>query len=168
MLCTSFDSHIRKLRIEKHEVIWKCILSDGKEAWSDFDREGHKDPWTKLKEYCNNNNVDIVEVRVSAVGIPEQTVYINSKGMDGFFISRGISKDLFIENDQDSITYKYLVFGKLSDSGDQIYVKKFYWPECKFSETLEIRAITEDNMKLMYFKRKTCGENCTCQENEPS
>jgi hypothetical protein len=168
MICTGYDGYLRSLRVDKHEVLWRCILSNGKEAWSDFDRpEYDKDPWTRLKIYCNNNNVDILEVRVNAVGIPEQTVYINPKGMDGFFITRGITKDLYTNEGADGITYKYLAFGKLSDAGDQVFVKKFYWPECKFSETLETRAVTEDNMKLMYFKRKTCGENCECQENEP-
>jgi len=153
-VCTGFDAYIRSLRVDRQEVIWKCILSNGQEVWSDFDRpEVDEDPWTRLKKYCNENSLDIVEVKVNAVGIPEQSVYVNPKGMDGFFITRGMSKDLFDDSGNTGITYKYLAFGKLSDSKDVVYVKKFYWPECRFSENLEKRQATEENLKLMYFKK---------------
>lgn len=165
MICTSFNAHIRKLRVENKEIIWKCKLDDGIVVWSDFDVENIPDPWTRLKQHCKDNGRKVIEVWVGSMGIPEQKVFENPNGIDGFFITRGISKDLFLADTENGITYKYLAFGKLSDSGDKVFVKKFYWPECKFSENFETREVTEDNIALMIFN-PPCSENCKCQKKE--
>ena len=160
MICTGYNAHIMQL-LDKNEILWKCILSDGKTVLSDFDND-QKDPWTRLKHYCNNNGLDIVEVRVMCPGVPEQEIYKDENGLSNIFIIRGMCKDL---NDSSEQVYKYMCFGKL-ESDNKIHVKKFYWPEFKMSEIYEIRSLTEENEKLLYKKVKRCSEKCKCQKKE--
>ena len=54
MICTEYNSHIYEL-LHKQDILWKCILSNGQIALSDFDLPDTKDPWTRLKIFCNNN-----------------------------------------------------------------------------------------------------------------
>jgi len=163
MICRQYNPNIRSLIVDNKLVLWKCVLSNGEEAWSDYYTEG-KDPWIRLKHYCNNNNINIVEVKVIAYGIREQTVYKDEQGLDGIFIIRGISKDLSASSEK--IIYNYLAFGKLNKETNLIETQKFYWPECTFDQVYEEREITPDNKEFMYFKRKTCNENCGCQNKE--
>jgi hypothetical protein len=161
MICTGYNSHILSL-LEKQEILWKCILDDGTQVWSDFDAPDQKDPWTRLKLHCYNNGKDIVEVKVLCPGMPETSIYKDEKGLDNFLITRGIIRDL---NDDDSMIFRFMCFGKLEEDG-KIHVSKFYWPEFELKEASEVRLMTPENDALMYKKRKTCGDNCTCQSNE--
>lgn len=163
MLCKSYNPQIRSLMVDQKLVLWKCILSNGEEIWSDY-YESQKDPWIRLREYCYNNKIDIVEVRVLAYGIREQTVFQDDSGLDGVFIIRGISKDL--SGSSDGITYNYLAFGKLNNETNLVETSMFYWPECAFSERYEERVLTDENKRMMHFKRKVCGDNCTCQSKK--
>ncbi len=161
MICTGYNQHITNL-LNKQEILWKCILDDGTQVLSDFDIEDQKDPWTRLKMYCNNNNKQIVEVRVMCPGMPETTIYKDDNGLDKFFIIRGIFKDL---TDDDSMVFKYMSFGKVEED-EKIHVARFYWPEFNLGPASEVRNITPDNLELLYNKKKFCGDNCTCQSNE--
>jgi hypothetical protein len=149
--------------MEQKMVLWKCVLSNGEEVWSDF--MAQTDPWQRLKYYCNNNNINILEVRVLALGIREQIVFEDKNGLDGILITGGISKDI---SDDSGTVYSYLAFGLLNPNTNKIQVKKFFWPECEFDTHEETRSLTEDNQKLLYKKRKPCGDNCGCQEREAS
>lgn len=164
MICKSYNPEIRSLIVDQKLVLWKCILSNGEEAWSDYYTEG-KDPWIRLKHYCNNNGIDIVEIKVLAYGIREQTVYKDESGLDGIFIIRGASKDLSATSN--NVVYNYLAFGKVNKQTNIIETQKFYWPECSFDEIFEYREITAENKKLIYEKIKRCKENCECQSKEP-
>jgi len=161
MICSGYNSHIMEL-LGRQELLWKCVLSDGTNALSDFDLPDAKDPWTRLKIYCNNNNLDIVEVRVISPGMPETLIYQDPNGLDNIFMIRGMCKDITDDGGQ---VFKFMCFGKLEDDG-KIHVKKFYWPQFELGESEEIRGMTEDNDKLLYKKRKKCKENCECQSNE--
>ena len=163
MLCKSYNPQIRSLIVDHKLVIWKCILSNGDEVWSDYYTE-EKDPWIRLKEHCSNNAINITEVKVLAYGIREQTVFQNDDGLDGIFIIRGASKDLLASSD--GITYNYLAFGKLNKETQLIETTKFYWPECAFDEHYEERVLTENNQKMMHFQKKLCSDNCTCQSKK--
>ena len=163
MLCRAYNSQIRSLVVDHKLVIWKCILSNGDEIWSDYYAE-EKDPWIRLKEYCYNNGIKIIEVRVLAYGIKERTVFQDENGLDGIFIIRGVSKDL--SGSSDGITYNYLAFGKLNKETNVVETMKFHWPECAFDDFYEERVLTEDNQKIMFFQRKLCGDNCTCQSKK--
>lgn len=163
MICKAYNAHIRKL-IDQQNILWKCILSDGTEVWSDFNSpEYEKDPWTRLKIYCANNNLNINKVIVLAIGAREETVFEDENGLDGIFIVRGMSRDLMVDS---SIEYKFVSFGLLNKDTDTILVKKYFWPECAFEKNIEERLLTLDNEKLMFFKKKMCGDNCKCQSIE--
>ena len=161
MICTSYNQHTMKL-LHSGEILWRCILSDGTSAISDFDIEDQKDTWTRLKIYCYNNNLNITEVKVICPGMPEETIFEDKNGLDNFFISRGISKDI---TDNDTMTYKYMCFGILKDD-NKIHVKKFHWPEFALAQNEEIRELTLENDNLMYKQNKRCKENCKCQSKE--
>lgn len=158
MICTGYNSHILNL-LDKQMILWKCVLENGTEVLSDFDIPDAKDPWTRLKNYCNNNNLNIIEVRVICPGMPEQTIFKDKNGLDNFFIIRGASKDIL---DSDDIVFRFMSFGILKDDGN-IHVKKFYWPQFALGQSEEIRNLTEENKHLLFKKIKICGDNCSCQ-----
>jgi hypothetical protein len=145
----------------RQQVLWKCILNDGSEAWSDFDVPNQKDPWTRLRHYCYNNNIEIKEVRVVVPGNPEQVVFTGDPYLNNIMIVRGTAKDI---NDSGETIYSFMTFGKVEDDG-LIHVKRFYWPECHFGTYQEVREITPENKLLLYTKNK-CGDSCKCQSNE--
>jgi hypothetical protein len=163
MICTGYNPHIFKL-LQNQEIIWKCKLNDGTVVWSDFDNPEYldRDPWTRLKIYCDNNNKFIVEVKVTCPGMPEIVVYNEPNGLDNIFITRGMSRDI---NDDDSIPFRFMCFGRLAED-NKIYVQKFYWPEFELAEYNEVRDLTVENDKLLYKKKKICGDNCKCQSTE--
>lgn len=161
MLCTGYNQHIIGLLMNQ-QVLWKCILDNGTQVFSDFDVPDQKDPWTRLRQYCNNNNVKIVEVRAMVPGNPEAIVYQDDNGLDNFMLIRGTAKDI---NDDGETSYSFMTFGKVEDDG-KIHVRRYYWPECAFGTYEEIREITPENEGLIYRQRKQCGDNCECQSNE--
>lgn len=163
MICTGYNPLIFKL-LDNQEILWKCKLNDGTVAWSDFDNTEYtdKDPWTRLKKYCYNNDKYITEVKVTCPGMPEVVVYSDENGLDNIFITRGMSKDI---NDDDAIVFRFMCFGKLEDD-NKLYIQKFYWPEFELAEYKEVRELTFENEKLLYKKKKKCGDNCKCQSKE--
>lgn len=161
MLCTGYNAHITHLLMNQ-QVLWKCILDDGTEVWSDFDVPNQKDPWTRVRQHCNNNGKDIVEVRVIVPGQPEYTVFKDLNGLDGLLIVRGTAKDI---NDVSETTYSFVTFGQIEEDG-LIHIKRFYWPECAFGSLSEVREITPENEALLYRRRKNCGESCKCQSSK--
>ena len=161
MICTGYNEHITKLLMNQ-QILWKLILDNGTEIWSDFDIEGQKDPWTRARHYCNNNNKNIVEIKVIVPGNPEHTVFQDSNGLDNILIIRGMAKDI---NDTGETIFSFMSFGKLESDG-LIHVKRFYWPECSFGISEEVREVTIENEKLLYKKTKRCSDNCKCQEKK--
>jgi len=158
MICKGYNEHIINL-LANQQILWKCTLLDGTEVLSDFDMPNYKDPWTRLRQYCYNNNAKISKVAVIVPGNPEQEVYSDPTGLDNILIIRGISKDI---NEVEETTYSFMTFGQLKED-NLIYVTRFYWPECKFGTYSEIRQLTPENEELLYRQRNTCGDNCSCQ-----
>lgn len=163
MICRGYNQHILDL-LMKQQVLWKCILSNGEECWSDFDVLDQKDPWTRLRYYCYNNNIDIKEVYVIVPGNPIQKVYSSETYLDNIILIRGHAKDI---NDSGETVYSFMTFGKVEEDG-KIHVKRFYWPECQFGTHEEIREITPENEQLLYKRKNRCKENCECQKEEQS
>jgi len=161
MICNAYNEHIRSLLLGQ-QVLWKCKLSDGSEAWSDFDLPDTKDPWTRLRHYCNNNNINIVEVYVIIPGQAPRLVFSNPEGLDGILLIRGTSKNI---DDSGETVYSFMTFGIVEDDG-LIHINRFYWPECIFGTNIETREITEENKKLLYYKQKRCKEDCSCQTKQ--
>jgi len=159
MICTGFNKDILSL-LDKQEILWKCKLEDGIEVWSDFDVPDKKDPWTRLKEYCFNNDKKIIEVKVICPGMPEQVIFEDNEGLDNFFVIRGMSKEL---TDDSDMIYKFMSFGILKEDG-KFHVKKFYWPQFALGESEEVREPTTENIELSFKKRKKCKDDCKCQQ----
>jgi hypothetical protein len=161
MICTGYNQYILKL-IDQQTILWKCILSDGTQAWSDFDIPDQKDPWTRLKIYCNNNDLDILQVRVLCPGMEETVIFEDESGLDNFFITRGMCKDIV---DDDDMTFSFMSFGIVKEDG-HVHVKKFYWPQFELGASEEVRLLTPENKKMLYNKRIKCKEGCSCQKNK--
>ena len=151
MICTGYNSHISNLLMQQ-KVLWKCVLDNGTEVFSDFDMPNQKDPWTRLKQYCNNNGRDIVAVYAIVPGQPEQLIHSDLNGMDNILLARGDAKNV---DDLGSTVYSFISFGIL-EKGDKIYVRRFFWPECVLHMHSEIRELTPENQLLLYKKRKHC------------
>lgn len=163
MICTGYNSHITGLLMSQ-QILWKLILDDGTEIWSDFDMPDLEDPWTRARKYCNDNGKGIVEVRVIVPGQPENMVYRDENGLDKILIVRGVCKDIY---GIDEVAYGFMTFGKVEDDG-LVHVKRFYWPECAFGTSEELRKLTIDNEQLLFYSKKECGSNCKCQKNKQS
>lgn len=163
MICTGYNSHITGLLMNQ-QILWKLILENGLEIWSDFDVENLEDPWTRARKYCNENELNIVEIRAIVPGQPEQVVYRDESGLDKILIVRGICKDIY---ETDTTVYGFMTFGKVENDG-LIHVKRFYWPDCQFGATEEIRKITLDNENLLFYKNSKCNSSCKCQKKEPT
>ena len=159
MICTGYNERITGLLMSQ-QILWKCIFDDGTEGWSDFDLPDAKDPWTRVRQYCNNNNKDIVEVKVIVPGNPEQTVFKDLDGLDNILIVRGMAKDI---SDDSETVFGFMTFGQLKEDC-KIYTIRFYWPECAFGTYEENRELTKENEALLYRRKKICDENCTCQK----
>lgn len=163
MICRGYNQHIINL-LSRQQILWKCTLSDGTEVLSDFDVPEMKDPWTRLRIYCYNNNLSIIKVEVMIPGDSPREVYSDENGLDNILIIRGISKDI---NDVEETTYSFMTFGQLKDD-NTIEVTRFYWPECKFGTYSEIRQLTPENEELLFRQRKNCGDDCSCQTKRKS
>lgn len=149
MICTGYNSHITQLLMNQ-QILWKLRLSSGIEVWSDFDVEGLSDPWTRAMEYCWKTGEDVISVSVIVPGQPESLVFHDESGLDGLLILRGTAKNI---TDTEETLYAFMTFGRLEDDG-MIHVKKFFWPECSFLESEEVRELTPENERLLYVKEK--------------
>lgn len=149
MICTGYNAHITSLLMNQ-QILWKLKLASGTEIWSDFDVKDQEDPWTRAKQYCHDNDESIVALKIIIPGQPEVDALQNEDGLDKFFVMRGTAKDI---TDAEETVYGFITIGKLESDG-LIHVKKFFWPECSFLESEEIREITPENEKLLYVKNK--------------
>lgn len=151
MICTNYNAHITQLLLDQR-VLWKCVLDDGTQVFSDFDMPNEKDPWTKLKQYCYNNARNIVAVYAIVPGQPEYLIHSDIDGMDNILLMRGDSKNV---DDLGSTVYSFITFGMLKEDG-LIHIQRFFWPECVLHVHSEIRVLTPENESLLYKKRRTC------------
>lgn len=148
-VCFGYNRHLTTLLMNQ-QTLWKLRLKSGKEVWSDFDREGLEDPWTRVRRYCEATGDEIVYVGVIVPGQSEVSVFNDETGLDKILISRGIAKNI---TDIGETVYSFMTFGKVESDG-LIHIKKFFWPECSFLESEETREVTEENQRLLYVKAK--------------
>lgn len=161
MICKTSNSHINQL-LDKQEILWKCKLSNGEYAWSDFEYED-EDPWTRLRSYCKENNVDITEIYVMIAGMMPSLVFSDPDGLDGVFAIRGAVREL---TDDNADLVRYMCFGKYEKETDTVHVEKFFWPDVDIIPKYETRLLTEENQKLMIFKNRKCCKSGKCQKKE--
>lgn len=148
-ICTGYNNHIIQL-LSNQQILWKLKLRSGLEIWSDFDSpENGRDPWTRAKSYLGESNEDLIKISVIVPGQPETTVFSNEAGLDRVFIMRGSAKNI---TDSEETLYSFMSFGMVENDG-LIHVKRFFWPDCAFLKSEEVREITPENEKLLYVKK---------------
>jgi hypothetical protein len=160
MICTQIDSHMKSL-ISRLEMLWVVTLNDGTLVYSDFERLDLPNPYFRLKQHCEDNNLYPVKVQALMFGAPRVTMFEDPSGLDGLFIFRGSSKDVQIETGE-SVSYKQLIVGLLRDDCVNIDIRKFCWPENALEPFNQNRLLTSENAKLMIFKndsRKKASES---------
>jgi hypothetical protein len=165
-ICTHQDHYIREL-IREAKMLWKVTLSNGVVCWSDPDRyaedvkteEGFQriedenlKPWSRLKVYCEKNDLTIVKVQVVVMGAPEEVIYEDSDGADGIFVKRGFSRSQDMETGN-SQAFQNLLVGVLNDDCDKIDVVKYSWPHNEFEPYEQKRNPTQENIDQMIFKK---------------
>ena len=89
--------------------------------------------------------------QVIVMGAPEEIVFENENGLDGFFIARGFSKDIDMVTG-DGPSYQHMTFGLLADDLKQVNIKKYSWPECEFEDFSQQRRATEENLSFMIWR----------------
>jgi hypothetical protein len=151
MICDKIDSLVKE-KIKNLEILWCATLNDGTTVYSDYDRPAMKHPWERLKEHCANNDLYVCKIEVIMFGAERQVVFQDDNGLDGFFIVRGVSRELNVGTDELGPSFKQLAVGLLRDSEDIIDVRKYCWPQNEFEQFEQTRVLTEDNAKLMLFK----------------
>ena len=136
MICTVRDEHIRKLIMEDISMTWKCTLDDGTIVWGDYERPGlPESPWLRLQRHCEENGRVVTKAQVIVMGAPEEVVFEDENGLDGFFIARGFSKDIDMVTG-DGPSYQHMTFGLLNENLE-VEIKKYSWPECQFWNSLK-------------------------------
>jgi len=150
-ITTKFDSYIKNL-VRSLEMLWTVKLNDGTVIYSDYDRNGNNDPFSKVLKYCEETGLYPVEVKSLMFGAPETVMFSDPNGLDGLFVVRGVIKDVDINSAENSISYKKLVVGLLNKDEETVEVKKFCWPENEIDSNRETRKLTLENLENMFFK----------------
>ena len=57
MICTEVDSYFYRLCHEQLMISWVITLTDDVKVYGDYDRPGLPNPWIRLTEHCQKNNV---------------------------------------------------------------------------------------------------------------
>ena len=83
-------------------------------------------------------------------GAPYVIMAEDPNGLDGVFIKRGASKDFLMESGEGT-SYKQLIVGVLNDN-NEVGIVKFCWPFNALEPNNEVRLLTPENAKLMFFK----------------
>lgn len=154
MICTEYNNYIKTL-VRNREMLWCVTLNNNIKVYSDYYNPSYPIddfPWYRLKKYCEQNNVFPCKVEAIILGAPRTIMAENPLGLDGLFIVRGASKDLLMESAEEGTSYKQLIVGVLDKKKDQINVTKFCWPENEREAGFEVRQITPENARLMFFK----------------
>lgn len=153
MICTEYNNYIKSL-VKNREMLWCVTLNDNTKVYSDYYNPAYSEndlPWHRMCRYCEQNNLFPYKVEVIMLGAPKIIMAENPLGLDGLFIKRGSSKDFLMETGEGT-SYKQLIVGVLDPAEDQINVTKFCWPYNEKESAHEIRKITPENAKLMFFK----------------
>jgi hypothetical protein len=79
MICTIDDYYVRD------RMRWVVVLSDGQTVYEDDDRPGIDEPsaWKRLKIYCSENSVNIVEMWLQ---FRSNRVMIEPRNANGYFL----------------------------------------------------------------------------------
>lgn len=152
-LTFEFDIYIKELMKNK-EILWIVTLNNGQKVYSDHNRFG-KDPsdspWMRLCRYMDARALKAIKVEAMAFGAPLTTIIEDVNGLDGFFIKRGVLKDVVLESSSEPLQATRLVCGRYNKEQDRIHVNIFNWPNNEFFTNFEERLVTDENIMHMYF-----------------
>ena len=151
MICTKRDGYMRRLIMEHLMISWIVTLSNGERVYGDYDRPNLENPWTRLSDYCRDNDVIPTKIELHMFGAPAKVFFEDPDGLDGLAVMRGIAKDQAMDGSH-STSFQTLTVCLLKDDCSAIDVAKYTWPYNQFEKAKSVRSITEDNIKYMIFK----------------
>lgn len=135
-ITTQLDSFIQ----DKDETIWICKLDNGLTVYQDDDREGlEPSSWIRLGNYCRQNDVKIVEMKVKFRSHEEQV----ESNADGYFFRKAILGGLGLNRKEIPVSRHYFITGILKDG--KVYTKKWQVPELILIEE-DIRDPEDENL----------------------
>lgn len=117
----AIDDFIR----DKDASMWFCKLDNGLTVYQDDDRPGLEEPssWLRLRQYCSENNVNIVEM---SARFRSNQVLVGA-GADGYFFRRAILGGIGLTRKEKPVSRHYFIMGVLKDG--VLHVKKWQVPE---------------------------------------
>ena len=151
MICTQVDGYMKKLICEELMISWLITLTDGTKVYGDYDRPGFDNPWLRLKNHCQENNVYPSVVELHMFGAPRHVFFEDPKGLDGLKVMRGIAKDQSMDGGH-SQSFQTLTVILLKDNCIEYDVSKYTWPHNEFEQAISVRSITQDNVQDTIFK----------------
>lgn len=151
MICTSIDSYVEQLCYHELMISWQITLTDGTKVYGDYDRPGFENPWVRLKEHCNTNDVYPSKIELHMFGALPETFFEDDNGLDGVFVMRGMAKDQAMDGSH-SQSFQTLTVGLLRDDCSCIDVSKYTWPINNFESKTSTRVLTKENLSCMIFK----------------
>ncbi len=156
-LTAKIDFYIKNL-IKNRQLVWAITLNNGQIIYSDFERPGLEHPWNRLSKHLEDSGLYATEVKVLGLGAPVFTLGQNPSGLDGFFVLRGLVKDVSLEAGEDPLQFQKMTFGVWNEESQCVKVKTFYWPEQDMWPLDEDRQLTTENYGQMIFKTKELKE----------
>ena len=151
MICQTREGYMRKLITTDLMISWKIILTDGTVVYGDYDRPGLDNPWFRLKDHCKQNDVVPKSVELHMFGAPKKVFFENEDGLDGLLVMRGMAKDQSMDGSH-SQSFQTLTVSLLRDDCSMIDVAKYTWPFNEFEKDIDVRVLTEENLRNMIFK----------------
>ena len=151
MICTSHDGYYYNLINRELMVSWAITLQDGVVVYGDYDRPGLPNPWIRLTEHCQKNNVWPKKVELYMFGAEKKVFFEDENGLDGIAIMRGIAKDQAMDGSH-SQSFQTLTVLHLRDDCSMVDVAKYTWPYNEFEQKESERILTTENLENMIFK----------------
>ena len=151
MLCTEFDSHMKRICHHDLMISWQITLTDGTVVYGDYERADFDNPWIRLTEHCEDQNVLPAKIQLYMFGAQQKTFFEDEHGLDGVSIVRGVARDQAIDGSY-SRSYQTLTVCLLRDDCSKIDVSKYIWPHNEMERLSSVRSLTKDNLKRTIFK----------------
>lgn len=119
-ICTVDDEYVRDI------IRWVVVLSDGRTVYQDDDRPGIEEPsaWRRLKAYCKDQDVYIVEMWLQ---FRSHRILVEPKNAQGYFFIKAAFGVWGSTN-----TYHAYIAGTMENG--QINASKWTVPELVFLE----------------------------------
>ena len=158
MICQELDGYMKHLCHSELMISWQITLTDGTIVYGDYEREGFDNPWIRLREYCEENDVSPAKVELYMFGAEHKIFFENQDGLDGISITRGVAKDQAMDGSY-SKSYQTLTVCLLRNDCSAIDVAKYTWPHNEFEKPSSVRGLSTDNLTKMIFRNGSKKRN---------